>query len=132
MPLCSPISGLGLEEPLDLLVAELGPEVAALHRVVGRTGLARAPLEAMGREQRGTHRAARITGGRLDPQAPERTLSQDPAVAHAVERHPAGQAEVLAARLAVELIQMHLREAFETADINALVRHVKQPLRDPA
>src|SRR5262249_56843652 len=89
-------------EPLDLLVAEGRPEESALHRVIGGRGLAQAALHAMARKQGGPDRAARITGGGLNPQTAERPLAQDAAIANAVQRHPTGQAEVLAAGVTVE------------------------------
>ena len=51
-------------------------------------------------EQRRAERAAGVAGGRLDPDVLERPLAQDAAVADAVQRHAAGQAQVLRCRSA--------------------------------
>ena len=51
-------------------------------------------------EQRRAQRAAGVARGRLNPDVLERPLAQDAAVADAVERHAAGQAQVLHARSA--------------------------------
>src|SRR5262245_30877840 len=56
----------------------------------------------MPRGERDAHRAAGIARGGLDEEAAERALSQNPAVADAVQRHAAGQAEVLAPRFPVQ------------------------------
>ena len=50
-----------------------------------------------------TPSAARVAGGRLNPQLVERALAQNPPVGHAVERDAAGQAEFLHPRLGVDV-----------------------------
>ena len=45
-------------------------------------------------ELRDAERAAGVAGGRLDPESLERAFAQQPAVADAVERDAAGQAQV--------------------------------------
>ena len=47
-------------------------------------------------------RPARVAGRRLDPEAADVSVPQDLAVRHAVEGHPAGQAEILGPRLSRE------------------------------
>ena len=48
-------------------------------------------------------RAAGVAGRRLNPDVLERPFAQDAAVADAVERHAAGQAQVLHAGLRVDV-----------------------------
>ncbi len=45
-------------------------------------------------DQRGSDCATRIARGGLDPEALERSLAKEPAIAHAVERDAARQAEI--------------------------------------
>ena len=51
--------------------------------------------------QRNTKRSAGIARSRLDPDLIERPLPKDPAVADAVERHPAGKAQIAQTRFAM-------------------------------
>ena len=53
--------------------------------------------------ERDAERAAGVARRRLDPESLERPLAQQPAVADAVERDAAGEAEVLHAGLAVHV-----------------------------
>ena len=46
-------------------------------------------------QQRHAERPAGVPGRRLNPDVLKRPFPQDPAVGHAVERHAAGQAEIL-------------------------------------
>src|SRR5438046_2023757 len=46
-------------------------------------------------ELRHAERAAGVSSRRLDPQSPERALAQEAPVGHAVERHAAGETQVL-------------------------------------
>src|SRR5690348_1711696 len=48
-----------------------------------------------------TQRAARVAGGRLDPESLERTLAENPTVPDAVECHPPSETEVLEPGFAV-------------------------------
>ena len=79
------ISGLGV----------LGAQIGSLHRVeraVRRAGTPKVPV--IGGE-RSTEGAAGVARGRLHPNALEGAVAQDLAVADAVQRHAAGQAQVL-------------------------------------
>ena len=57
----------------------------------------RLPSVAMPGEQRRAERTACVAGRRLNPQSLERALAQEAAVADAVQRDAAGQAQVVAA-----------------------------------
>src|SRR5437588_8438061 len=76
-----------------LFVAEGRPEQATLLSVAA-TWLTRLAEQLMPDEQGSTQGPAGVTGGRLNPDIVERSLAQQPAVGHAVERHPAGQYQV--------------------------------------
>ena len=54
-------------------------------------------VQVIGRERR-AERAAGVAGRRLDPDVLERAVAQHLAVGDAVERHAAGQAQILHAR----------------------------------
>ena len=79
----------------------------------------RRPVRRHVRQGGGAEAAAGVAGRGLDEQAFERALAEDPSVGHAVEGHPARQAEVRAGRSAVEvgdlreqdLLQHHLEAA---------------------
>ena len=49
--------------------------------------------------ERGTHGPAGIPGRGLNPEALKRPFPQDFAIAHAVQRHPTGQTEMVCTRL---------------------------------
>ena len=71
-------------------------------QVPAASGLVRGLLEMPVPEaQRHAERAAGIAGRRLDPDLLERAFAQDAAVADAVERHAAGQAQIAHAGLAM-------------------------------
>ena len=76
-------------------VVKLGPEEAPLLGSRGRSGRAGLVQELVPDEQRRAQRAAGIAGGRLDPDVVEVALAEQPAVGHAVQRHAAGQDQVL-------------------------------------
>ena len=81
-----------------------GPEVRAAACRRPRSAARRGVAEHLVMDgQRGAERAAGVAGRRLDPEALERPLAQQPAVADAVERDAAGEAEVLHAGLAVHV-----------------------------
>ena len=114
-------SSLALEKRLDLLGGELGPEVGPLHCVLaGRHGPGPL-LVAVPDELRDTQRPARVAGGRLDPEPLERPLAQDAPIRHAIQRHPAREAEILHSGIAVQrarhaqhdLLAHHLHRARE-------------------
>ena len=90
------------EEELDLLVRVCRAQEAAAHAVAGARRDAGLPVQAVPGGQRDAHRPAGIARGGLDPQAPERTVSQDLAIAHTVEGDATGEAEMLGPRLAVQ------------------------------
>ena len=54
-------------------------------------------------EQGGAQGAAGVAGGGLDPDVVEGPFAQQPAVGHAVQRHAAGQHQVLLPRLRVDV-----------------------------
>jgi hypothetical protein len=86
-------------KPLICSGVKSGPRYAP--RIVSaRPGRAGALAVAMPDQLRHAQRAARVARRRLDPELLERPLAEDPTVAHAVERHAAGQAEPDPARSA--------------------------------
>src|SRR6185437_5974755 len=92
--------GAGLGQALgDLVVLVPRAEVRAVHAVHVAVELARlAEIAVVGRERR-ADRAAGIAGRGLHPDAVEDVLAQQLAVGDAVQRHAAGQADVLRTRL---------------------------------
>ena len=93
-----------VERRLDLVVAKAGPEVRALHarRASPRRRARSLPSTCVPDARAPTPSAppASPAAGWIQMSL-ERPLAQQPAVGDAVERHAAGQAEVLAAGLAV-------------------------------
>ena len=89
----------GVQPALDLVVRELRPEVAAAHAVHGAIDVAAFFVEQVVSHERGTQRAAGIARRGLQPQPLEAAVAQELAVRHAVERHTAGEAQVLLPRL---------------------------------
>ena len=79
---------------LDFVGREARAEEAPLLGIaaVGPSGVVQ---ELMPDEQGRPQRTAGIAGRRLDPDVVEVALAEQPAVGHAVERHPAGQDQVL-------------------------------------
>ena len=59
------------------------------------SGLAGVVQELVPDEQGRPERPAGVAGGRLDPEVVEVALAEQPAVGHAVQRHAAGQDQVL-------------------------------------
>ena len=112
---------LAVEECLDLVVAERGPEVRRRSSRLRSAELLVVELIAGGRSHvplasgltRGLPRwrchrlsatpsgAAGVTRRRLDPDLIEDALAQDPPVADAVERDAAGEAQIAQAGLAL-------------------------------
>ena len=90
------------EKRSDLLVVERGTEQRS-GLAVARLNHARLVEQLVPDEPRRAERSPRIAGRGLNPDALERSLLQDPAVADAVQRHAAGQAQVPHAGLAVEM-----------------------------
>ena len=91
-----PLAGCAVrgQGPLDLVGREARAEEAPLLGVVA-VGPAGVVQELMPDEQGRAQRAAGIAGRRLDPEVVEVALAEQPAVGHAVERHAAGQDQVL-------------------------------------
>ena len=82
--------------------SKAGPEIGAVHAVEPVVDLAPVAFVDVIRRERGAERAAGIARGRLDPDALEFAVAQHLAVGHAVERHAAGEAQILRAGLACE------------------------------
>ena len=74
--------------------------------------------------QRRSQSTSGVARGGLDPQVLERTLAQDPAVAHAVERHTPRHAEVLLTRNLVDMAG-HTEHGF-------LTDHLRSSAPDPS
>jgi hypothetical protein len=77
---------------------EFGSEERAAHRI-RRCRDARLGLELVVGGERRADRAAGVTCGGLDPDPVELAVAQHLAVGHAVQRHPAREAEIVRASL---------------------------------
>ena len=73
-----------------------------MHRVVLAVHLSRLVFQSVPCRQGHADCTPGVTGGRLDPQAFERALTQDPPVADAVQGHTAGETQVLRTGFAVD------------------------------
>ena len=87
------------EAPLDFFLRECRAKIGALH-LVERVGerARRALVQVIGCKC-GAERAAGVAGRGLDPDILKAAVAHDLAVGHAIERDPAGEAEVLRAGL---------------------------------
>jgi hypothetical protein len=84
------------QSPFDLSLLEVWAEIGARHSVYAND-FSRLTLEEMiGRERR-SNRSAGIACGRLNPDVLKSAVPQHFAISNAIQRHPAGQAQIFRA-----------------------------------
>jgi len=83
-----------------VVVVECRTEIGSAHAVELVVDVAAPALVDVIGSERGAKRPAGVARGRLDPDALELPVAQDLAVRHAIERHSAGETQVLGAGLA--------------------------------